>query len=69
MVDFRYLTDALTPDEALALLESGAAGRAERMPCSADGYPAYSTRPAGSATPTNGSRRCATRPSPTASPS
>ena len=32
LVDFRYLSDALTPDEALALLERGAAGpgRADR---------------------------------------
>src|SRR5580704_14432098 len=31
LVDFRYLSDALTPDEALALLERGAAGRAARI--------------------------------------
>src|SRR5947207_12514786 len=31
LVDFRYLSDALTPDEALALLERGAAGRDERI--------------------------------------
>jgi L-fuconate dehydratase len=46
LVDFRYLTDALTPDDALELLERGAAGKAER--CAAlerDGYPAYSTAP------------------------
>ena len=46
LVDFRYLTDALTRDEALGLLERGAAGKAERMEILArDGYPAYATSP------------------------
>ena len=46
LVDFRYLSDALTPDEALGLLERGAAGRAERIAAlRRDGYPAYSTAP------------------------
>jgi len=46
LVDFRYLADALTPDEALALLEHGAAGRAERTAIlERAGYPAYSTTP------------------------
>jgi L-fuconate dehydratase len=46
LVDFRYLTDALTPDEALALLERGAEGRAGRIAALLrDGYPAYSTAP------------------------
>jgi L-fuconate dehydratase len=46
LVDFRYLSDALTPDEALALLERGAATRAERIAAlRRDGYPAYSTGP------------------------
>jgi L-fuconate dehydratase len=46
LVDFRYLADALTPDEALALLERGAAGKAERTRIlERDGYPAYSTTP------------------------
>jgi L-fuconate dehydratase len=46
LVDFRYLSDALTPDEALALLERGAAGRAGRIAAlRRDGYPAYSTGP------------------------
>ncbi len=31
LIDFRYLTDALTPDEALALLQRGAASRAARI--------------------------------------
>jgi L-fuconate dehydratase len=46
LVDFRYLSDALTPDEALVLLERGAAGRAARIATlRRDGYPAYSTGP------------------------
>ena len=46
LVDFRYLSDALTPDEALELLERGKAGRAERArTLQRDGYPAYSTTP------------------------
>ncbi|MET9592368.1 enolase C-terminal domain-like protein [Streptomyces sp. NPDC006516] len=46
LVDFRYLTDALTPQEALAILreaEPGRAGRSERL--LAEGYPAYTTSP------------------------
>ncbi|KPC61418.1 enolase C-terminal domain-like protein [Streptomyces chattanoogensis] len=46
LVDFRYVTDALTPDEALAILrtaEPGRAGRAARL--RAEGYPAYTTSP------------------------
>jgi L-fuconate dehydratase len=46
LVDFRYLVDALTPDEALDLLARGAAGKAERAETLVrDGYPAYSTTP------------------------
>jgi L-fuconate dehydratase len=46
LVDFRYLTDALTRGEALGLLEHAAAGKAERMEILArDGYPAYATSP------------------------
>ena len=46
LVDFRYLTDALTPDEALQLLAAGKACRAERAEAlQRDGYPAYSTTP------------------------
>ncbi len=46
LVDFRYLADALTPQEALGLLERGAAGRAERIETlERKGYPAYSTTP------------------------
>jgi len=46
LVDFRYLSDALTPDEALALLRAGAIGRDERMDeLERDGFPAYTTSP------------------------
>jgi L-fuconate dehydratase len=46
LVDFRYLIDALTPDEALALLRARAPGRAEREAhLAARGYPAYDTSP------------------------
>ncbi|MGS2586959.1 enolase C-terminal domain-like protein [Streptomyces hebeiensis] len=46
LVDFRYLTDALTPDEALALLRAAEPGRAERTArLRAEGYPAYTTSP------------------------
>jgi L-fuconate dehydratase len=44
LVDFRYLTDALTADEALAILERLAPSRAERRAeLLRDGYPAYTT--------------------------
>jgi L-fuconate dehydratase len=43
-VDFRYLTDALTPDEALGLLERGRSARAEReAELRRTGLPAYTT--------------------------
>lgn len=46
LVDFRYLTDALTPDEALELLRGAEAGRSEReAELLARGYPAYTTTP------------------------
>ncbi len=46
LVDFRYLTDALTPQEALRLLEAAVPGRAEReAELLATGYPAYTTTP------------------------
>ncbi|HZR49917.1 MAG TPA: enolase C-terminal domain-like protein [Streptosporangiaceae bacterium] len=46
MVDFRYLTDALTPDEALQILESAVPGRAARIEeLTQNGYLAYSTGP------------------------
>ena len=43
-IDFQYITDALTPDEAMALLERQAATRAEREAVLLrEGYPAYTT--------------------------
>lgn len=43
-VDFRYLSDALTPDEALALLKEAEAGKEARIETLlADGFPAYTT--------------------------
>ena len=43
-IDFRYLTDAITPDEALQLLRSQQAGKAERIAeLEREGYPCYST--------------------------
>jgi L-fuconate dehydratase len=69
LVDFRYLTDALTPAEALALLRPGADAREERIATLlADGYPRTRRRPAGSATTTTSSPGCAARPSPPGSP-
>ncbi|MDH6232047.1 L-fuconate dehydratase [Mesorhizobium soli] len=44
IVDFRYLTDALTPDEALAILKKAEAGKAERMAIlEREGYACYTT--------------------------
>lgn len=46
LIDFRYLTDALTPDEALHILRAARPGREERIAALvADGYPAYTTTP------------------------
>ena len=43
-VDFRYITDLLTPDEALRLLRDARAGREEREgEILVNGYPAYTT--------------------------
>jgi L-fuconate dehydratase len=45
-VDFRYLTDALTPARALELLQAAEPGRAAReAELLAGGYPAYTTTP------------------------
>ncbi|MEY9938980.1 L-fuconate dehydratase [Streptacidiphilus sp. MAP5-3] len=45
-IDFRYLTDALTPAEALELLTRARTGRAERTDTLLErGYPAYTTSP------------------------
>jgi L-fuconate dehydratase len=46
LVDFRYLSDALTRDEALDILRAAEPGRAEReQALRVDGYPAYATSP------------------------
>jgi len=46
LVDFRYLTDALTPEDALRILRGAVPGRAEReAQLLASGYPAYTTTP------------------------
>lgn len=46
LVDFRYLTNALTEAEALAILEKGQVGKAEReAQLLASGYPGYTTSP------------------------
>ncbi len=44
IIDFRYLTDALTPDEALAILKRAEAGKAERIAIlKQEGYACYTT--------------------------
>ena len=44
LIDFRYITDCITPDEALVLLRERAAGKAERVAdLEATGYPCYTT--------------------------
>ncbi len=44
LIDWRYLRDALTPDEAIDILERRRAGRGERIAeMERDGYPAYTT--------------------------
>jgi len=44
LIDFRYLTDAITPGEALAMLQSAQAGKAGRVAkLRAEGYPCYTT--------------------------
>jgi L-fuconate dehydratase len=46
LVDFRYLSDALTRDEALDILRAAEPGRADReQALRANGYPAYATSP------------------------
>ncbi len=46
LVDFRYLRDALTEDEALQLLRAARPGREERLAILLErGYPAYTTTP------------------------
>jgi L-fuconate dehydratase len=46
LIDFRYLEDALTRDEALAILEAAREGKAERIAeLERTGHPAYTTTP------------------------
>jgi len=43
-IDFRYITDALTPEETLVILRRGEGGKARRAAeMRAQGYPAYTT--------------------------
>ncbi|MEO5323227.1 L-fuconate dehydratase [Mesorhizobium sp. CC13] len=43
-IDFRYITDCITPDEALAMLREKAVGKAERIATlEREGYPCYTT--------------------------
>ena len=69
LVDFRYLEDALTPAEALAILQAaGPGGRSASRGSNGRGTPRTRRHPAGSATRTRSSRRCPGRRSPTGSP-
>ncbi len=44
IIDFRYLTDAITPDEALAIFRKAEAGKAERIATlKREGYACYTT--------------------------
>jgi len=44
LIDFRYITDCITPEEAVALLTERAAGKAMRVAdLEANGYPCYTT--------------------------
>ncbi len=44
LIDFRYITDCITPAEALALLQKQAVGKAERWATlEREGYPCYTT--------------------------
>jgi len=46
LIDFRYISDALTPAESLTILRSAQAGKADRMArLRSNGYPAYTTSP------------------------
>ncbi len=46
LVDFRYLSDALTPEDALGILRAAEPGRTARTAALlAEGYPAYTTTP------------------------
>ncbi len=44
LIDFRYITDCITPEEALAMLQAQEAGKAERLATlEREGYPCYTT--------------------------
>jgi len=44
LIDFRYITDCITPEEALALLQKQAVGKQERWATlEREGYPCYTT--------------------------
>lgn len=44
IIDFRYLTDAMTPEEALAILQKAEPGKADRIATlEHEGYPCYTT--------------------------
>jgi L-fuconate dehydratase len=44
LIDFRYITDAVTPDQALAILRANQSTKAKRIAeMEAKGYPAYTT--------------------------
>ncbi len=46
LIDFRYIEDALSPQEALDILRSARSGREDRITeLERDGYPAYTTTP------------------------
>ena len=46
LIDFRYITDALTPEDALAILRRAEPSRGERLQrLRTGGYPAYTTSP------------------------
>jgi L-fuconate dehydratase len=46
LIDFRYISDALTPADALAILRTAAPGKAERIATlMSQGYTAYTTSP------------------------
>jgi L-fuconate dehydratase len=44
LIDFRYITDCITPEEALAMLKAQEPGKAERLATlEREGYPCYTT--------------------------
>jgi L-fuconate dehydratase len=44
LIDFRYITDCITPEEALAMLQAQELGKAERLATlEREGYPCYTT--------------------------